>query len=114
LPYTGAPTPVQGISFDRVLRASVKGIFKSNYKIGDKIKAGQKIGEVSGTPIVSKIEGVIRGLIHNNLEVLKGQKIGDIDPRNNVDYCLKISDKAESIAKGVLKAIIDLKQTSKN
>jgi xanthine dehydrogenase accessory factor len=39
-------------------------------------------------------------------KVSAGQKIGDIDPRGIPAHCSRISDKSNSIAGGVLEAIL--------
>ena len=97
---TGTPGPIQGITGDRVLRL---------YTIGAAdIKKGDIIGSVGDQPFLAKIDGVLRGLIHDGITVKAGQKIGDIDPRGQVDYCNTISDKGRTISGGVLEAILFL------
>lgn len=103
---TGVPGPVQGIGEDRLLRAPVDGLWKSKGEIGDLVKKGDVIGSVAGLPVKALIDGVIRGLIHTEVPVNKGLKIGDIDPRNQREYCYTISDKALAIAGGVLEGIL--------
>jgi xanthine dehydrogenase accessory factor len=46
------------------------------------------------------------GLIHPGVPVLEGMKIGDVDPRNEKSSCFTISDKALSVAGGVLEAML--------
>jgi len=48
----------------------------------------------------------VRGLIRPGIPVTAGQKIGDVDPRGDVELCRRISDKALAIAGGVLEAIL--------
>ncbi len=103
--YTGIPAEVNSFTHERVIRAVAEGKFVSIKKITDMVKAGDVLGEINGIKVIIKINGVIRGLIHESVIVRKGQKIGDIDPRGNKDYCIKISDKASAIADGVLKAL---------
>jgi xanthine dehydrogenase accessory factor len=38
--------------------------------------------------------------------VKDNEKVGDIEPRNEVSYCSTISDKARAIAGGVLEAVL--------
>lgn len=102
---TGRPAPVEGVSLKRVLRSPADGIFTSTCKIGDMVKSGQIVGRVADVPIISKIDGVLRGIIHDGLTVSVGQKIGDIDPRGVREYCFKISDKANAIGDGALAAL---------
>lgn len=103
---TGIPGPIQGITFDRVLRAPGHGTFHAACRIGMPVTPGQTIATVGNTPIKTKIPGVIRGLIRNRTQVSQGLKIGDIDPRGTPGLCHTISDKARAIAGGVLEAVL--------
>ncbi len=69
---------------------------------------GDIILTVNDEPVVAKISGVIRGLIHPSVKVTKGLKLGDVDPRGKNKYCYSISDKGRNIAGGVLEAILFL------
>ena len=66
---------------------------------------GQVLGRVASVAVRSAIDGVVRGLIHDGLEVVSGQKIGDIDPRGVPVFCYQMSDKANAIGQGVLQAL---------
>lgn len=105
-PNTGAPGEVMGFSTERVLRAPDKGGFKAEREIGDIVKQGDLIGHVDGTEVFAGIDGMIRGLIMSNIEVQKGMKIGDIDPRGADASYNTISDKALAIGGGVLEGIL--------
>jgi xanthine dehydrogenase accessory factor len=108
---TGVPASVNGVSLQRVLRSPADGKFTSCSKITDIVKSGQTLGNVAGVSVVAGIDGIVRGLIHDGLEVSAGQKIGDIDPRCIKEYCYKISDKANAIGRGALEALMFLKTT---
>jgi xanthine dehydrogenase accessory factor len=106
---TGVPAPVNGFSRQRVLRSPADGEFTSNCRITDIVKAGQILGDVAGISVVSEIDGIVRGIIHDGLKVTIGQKIGDLDPRCDKERCLEISEKANVIGKGALEALTILK-----
>lgn len=108
--YTGNPSPVEGISQDRLLFSPADGKLNTLRKIGDEVEPGDNMGEVSGRPVACRIGGVLRGLARNGLIVKQRQKIGDIDPRGVREYCFRISDKANAIAGGVLEAICVLRR----
>jgi len=105
---TGIPGDIAGYTLERVLRASCNGVFKSIKKIGDLVEKGEQVATVDNQPVASQISGVIRGLLHDDLTVTKGYKIGDVDPRKVREYCFTISDKARAIGGGVLEAILNL------
>ena len=97
---------MQGKTASRVLRAPTAGHITPAAQIGDTIAEGQLIATVNGQPIHAQFNGVLRGIIHPNVTVTPGYKIGDLDPRGNVTHCFTISDKSLAIAGGVLEAIL--------
>ena len=109
----------------RVLRAPQDGILMAHANIGDHLKEGQLIAEIESGPdtpskntrvtrppiesqskIGSPFKGVLRGLIHPGIEVTKGMKIGDVDPRDDPALCTLVSDKALAVGGGVLEAVL--------
>ena len=91
----------------RVLRAPETGIITAYSKIGEHLEEGQEIAKVSDQyPVISPFRGVLRGLIRPGLQVTKGLKIGDVDPRDDPSACYLVSDKALAIGGGVLEAIL--------
>lgn len=110
LPNTGIPGNIGGYTTERVLRAGADGIFQGVMAIGEQINAGDIVAYVSGQPVLAPIAGILRGLLHNGLQVFARMKIGDIDPRCCREHCFTISDKALAIAGGVLEAILWLDQ----
>ncbi len=105
-PDTGIPEKVCGHGADRVLHAPATGRLKAYVQIGEQVKAGQVIAEVTGLLVLAPFDGVLRGLIRPGLDVSKGLKIGDVDPRGNPKYCFFISDKALAIGGGVIEAVL--------
>ncbi|MCX6080913.1 MAG: selenium-dependent molybdenum cofactor biosynthesis protein YqeB [Chloroflexi bacterium] len=107
--WSGSASPDTGIpegDSRRVLRAPLRGILTSQVQIGDHIESGQTIAQVDGEKIIAPFAGVIRGLIRPGVFIEKGVKIGDIDQRDDPEYCFSVSDKALAIAGGVLEAIL--------
>ena len=105
-PDTKRPGSVKGRVADRVLRAPTDGNVIAMADIGDQIKRGQVIARVAGQDICAPFDGVLRGLIHPDVPVTTGFKIGDLDPRADTRYCFTISDKSLAIGGGVLQAIL--------
>ena len=108
--WEGAPQPDSGQPEGdprRVLRAPGDGILVGQAQIGEHVEEGQVVAVVSGQyPVVSSIKGMLRGLIHDGLQIQKGLKIGDVDPRDDPSACVLVSDKALSIGGAVLEAIL--------
>jgi xanthine dehydrogenase accessory factor len=105
-PNTGVPGMINGHQMDRVLRAPTDGILKAQAAIGDQLASGQIVATVAGEPVRAAFKGVLRGLIQPGLQVKKGLKVGDVDPRADPSHCTTVSDKALAIGGGVLEAVL--------
>jgi len=103
---TGMPEGFGAQYKDRVLRSPADGVLNSEREICDGLESGDLIGEVNGQEVRAPFDGILRGLLHSGLFVTKGYKIGDLDPRNDPEYCMYVSDKALAIAGGVLESIL--------
>lgn len=103
---TGVPGEINGYTTERLLRTMKKGIFHPQTTIGERVNKGTVVAVVDDYPVMAKISGVVRGLLRAGVEVKKGMKVGDIDPRGKREFCFTISDKARAIGGGVLEAIL--------
>jgi xanthine dehydrogenase accessory factor len=103
---TGIPDKVGDFEKERVLRAPANGRITAFARIGDLLEAEDQIADVDGVIIRAPFRGVLRGIIHEGLEVTKGLKIGDLDPRCDPLLCSLVSDKALAVGGGVLEAIL--------
>ncbi|OGF58813.1 MAG: hypothetical protein A2Y62_10020 [Candidatus Fischerbacteria bacterium RBG_13_37_8] len=103
----GVPGEINGYSYERLIRSPADGLFLTTKSIGDLIEKDETIATVNGIQVNCEIKGMIRGLLHPDLYVIKGQKIADIDPRCKREYAFTISDKALAVGGGVLEAILN-------
>jgi xanthine dehydrogenase accessory factor len=102
---TGIPGKVMGYDMERVVRAPRAGLFKSSVQIDDHVNLGDTIGVVKDQLVAARINGVVRGLIRDNIMVTENLKIGDIEPRQGVDSSL-VSDKGLALGGAVLEAVL--------
>ncbi len=105
---TGTPCVSAGFTVERVLRAPRSGRFQGCKEIGDYVDVQEVVGWVNDEPVRAQISGILRGLIYSGLEVAQGLKLGDIDHRGESSDCCRVSEKADSVATGVLEAIFHL------
>lgn len=103
---TGSPEPVRGYDVDRVLRAPAAGPFMASAALGTVVEEGEEIARVGDKPLLAPFRGALRGLLHDDLLVEEGMKVGDLDPRCEPEYCRLISDKALAVGGGVLEALL--------
>ena len=110
-PNTGVPGNIAGKTASRVLRAPADGVFNAHVDLGAMVTAGQEVATVAGLSVKAELDGVVRGLIRAGIQVNKGLKVGDVDPRGDVSYLTTISDKARAVAGGVLEGILRIYNT---
>ena len=103
---SGIPEQIVDKKSDRALYAPVDGSVVAMKSISDTIQEGEQIAEINGKAIIAPFKGVLRGIIHPEVEVQQGMKIGDLDPRCDPQLCNHISDKALAIGGAVLEAIL--------
>jgi xanthine dehydrogenase accessory factor len=111
LANTGIPGNIGGHTTERLIRSPCAGLFSPLAEIGDRVHAGDAValvtptGSAAGEPVIARIDGVLRGLLPDGLAVTAGMKAGDVDPRADKSHCFTVSDKALSVAGGVLEAV---------
>jgi xanthine dehydrogenase accessory factor len=105
---TGVPGLIAGHGGERVLHAPAAGLAQPLCAIGDRVRAGDPVLAIGGVPMLSAIDGVVRGLIRPGFAARAGLKVADVDPRGTPEHCFTVSDKARAIAGGVLEAILML------
>ena len=107
-PNTGVPGAIGGYTQERVLRAPAAGLFRCVRAIGDTVCVGEAVAYAGEEPVCTQIAGVLRGLLHEGLQVDAGMKVADVDPRCRREHCFSISDKARAVGGGVVEALLYL------
>ncbi len=112
IPDDGTPCNSSGFRHERVIRAPASGVFEGQKNIEDMVEAGEVVGHIQTSegkvPVKTEISGVLRGLLYSGIKIPEGMKLGDIDHRGESSDCCRVSEKADSIAAGVLEAIMKL------
>ena len=106
---TREPGELGGISHDRVIYSPGEGYIRHVKDIGHIVTKGETICLLDEHPIISEIDGVVRGLISEGQFIEKGIKCADIDPRSFGDFnCYTISDKARAVGGAALEGALVL------
>jgi xanthine dehydrogenase accessory factor len=102
---TGIPGEIGGKSSQRVIHAPVSGTVVHKKQIGDIVQCDEVLLIIEETKVRAPFSGLLRGLIREGLEVPKGMKVADIDPRTDVDW-RTISDKARCLGGAALEGYL--------
>jgi len=104
-PLSGDPNPIEGHSRDRFVYAPSAGRFRTQRSIGDRVERGDPIGTIDGLALPAPLSGVIRGLVHDGVEVSQGAKLVEVDPRGEPGAGYGLGERPKRIATGVLRAL---------
>lgn len=109
IPNTGIPGELGGESAERVIHAPISGQVRHVKKIGSVVQKDDLLFYVAEQPVYSPLNGILRGLISDQIKCEKGLKCADVDPRSvgEVDI-LTISDKARALGGAVLAAVLQI------
>ena len=105
-PNTGIPGNIEGFTSERVMHSPCSGVFKGAVSIGDIVRKGDVIAYIGETPVHATLDGMVRGLLHDDLEVPEHFKVADIDPRGERADYHTCSDKARALSGSVLEAVM--------
>ncbi|WP_417783752.1 hypothetical protein [Terasakiella pusilla] len=99
------PPRLNGVGWERFVRSDRAGRFESDLSIGAYVEKGDQIGRLDDHPVCAAISGYVRGLLYPGLSVLKGEKLCEIDPRENEAHFVGLAERPKGIAQGVLNAL---------
>ncbi len=103
---TGIPIEIGGMKQERIIWAPTSGVFSTEKHISDSINSGEIVGKLDHIYLKAPISGMLRGLLHSEVEVPANTKLIEIDPVNDGAICFSIRDRMRTIANGVLEAIL--------
>jgi xanthine dehydrogenase accessory factor len=104
-PLEGEPRTIAGHARDRYVYAPIAGVFRTTAQIGNLVTAGQQIARIGEAMLHAPIDGILRGLTHDNVPVPQKTKVIEVDPRGKEINIAGIADRPKRIAQGVLEAI---------
>jgi xanthine dehydrogenase accessory factor len=105
LPLAGEPRAIAGHARDRYVYAPVDGVLHTKAGIGDAVRRGEEVARVSDAALLAPLDGILRGLTHDDVPVVAGTKVIEVDPRGRVDEVRGIGERPRRIAEGVLSAM---------
>jgi xanthine dehydrogenase accessory factor len=100
----GEPRALAGHARDRFVYAPVPGIFRTVYRIGDPVAAGEIVAWVGDTGLAAPLPGTLRSLTHDAVPVAVGTKVIEVDPLSR-PAPTGLGERPSRIADGVLRAV---------
>ena len=104
LPFAGEPRPIGGHGRERYVYTPVGGVFRTTFRIGDRVNAGEVLARIATPVLAAPLDGAIRGLTRDGVTVSTGAKVIEIDPRAKA-ITSGIGERPARIADGVARAI---------
>ena len=93
-----------GAGAQRFVYSQTKGRWNSAIPIGTRVSAGFPAGFLDGAPVLAPLDGVVRGIVRDGVEVPAGVKLLEIDPRRHPSWT-GIDERGRGIARAAVNAI---------
>jgi xanthine dehydrogenase accessory factor len=104
-PFEGEPREIAGHARDRYVYAPAAGLFCTGCEIGQYVEAGAEVACIDALVLRAPLGGRLRGLTHTDIQVARGTKVIEIDPRGADADIYGIGERPRRIAAGVLNAV---------
>ncbi|MEA2157390.1 MAG: xanthine dehydrogenase accessory factor [Solirubrobacteraceae bacterium] len=101
----GEPRSFDGHARDRFVYAPVEGVLHTHAQIADRVRAGDVVATIGAERLLAPLDGILRGLTHDGVQVTRGTKVVEVDPRGDESAAFGLGERPLRIAEGVLAAI---------
>jgi xanthine dehydrogenase accessory factor len=108
--WHGQADPQSGKTDHYVLCAPADGAVRQFMRIGEYATVGTLLARVGDVSLIAPFDGVLRGLVDDNVTVSAGSEIAEIDPHANREDCYTISDRALAVGGAVVEAALSAPQ----
>ena len=101
----GEPRAIDGVARERYVYAPAAGTFRTDLRIGGRVRANEVVAYVDQTPLLAPIDGALRGLTRDGVPVAERTKVIEVDPRGRDGNLFGIGERPGRIADGVLATV---------
>ena len=101
---SGGPVALAGVTRERFAIAPAAGLWTTALDLGAKVEAGQELGRVGDQLVRVPISGYLRGLSRSGVQVPAGQRVAEVDPREQPQV-FGLGERPQAIAAGVMQAL---------
>jgi len=104
-PLAGEPKPIAGHGRDRFIYAPAAGLFRTACRIGQRVRKGDAVARIGREVLAAPLDGVLRGLTHDGVEVPQSAKVIEVDPRDEPAGAFGLGERPRRIAEGIACAL---------
>lgn len=101
----GISSRLGGVGPERFVYSDRAGRWHTPVDIGFRTFSRFVLGHLDGRPVCAPLDGTVRGIVRDGLQVPEGVKIVEIDPRGREAKWTGIDDRGRGIAEASVKAI---------
>ena len=101
---SGGPHALAGVTRERFAISPCAGTWRTRCRLGERVVAGQPVGEIAGQVVPAPIAGHLRGVARDGVEVAAGQRLVEVDPREEPQV-FGLGERPWAIAGGVARAL---------
>jgi xanthine dehydrogenase accessory factor len=101
---SGGPVALAGITHERFAIAPIAGVWRTRLSLGQQVEAGEELGRMGEQLVRVPISGYLRGLSRDGVHVPAGQRVAEVDPRDEPQV-FGLGERPRAIAKGVVLAL---------
>jgi xanthine dehydrogenase accessory factor len=100
----GGPHPLDGIARERFVVAPLAGVWRTGATLGQLVRRGDVMGHVGADAVRAPLDGHLRGLTRDGVEVRADQRVIEVDPRAMPELA-GLGERPRAIALGVAAAL---------
>jgi len=101
---SGGPVALAGVTRERFAIAPAAGIWRTGLSLGQRVEAGEELGRLGQQQVRVPISGYVRGLSRDGVQVPAGQRVAEVDPRDEPQV-FGLGERPRAIAEGVVLAL---------
>ena len=101
---SGGPRALGGVTRERFAISPCAGTWRTECRLGERVIAGQPVGEIAGRIVAAPIAGHLRGVARNGVQVPAGQRLLEVDPREEPQV-FGLGERPWAVAAGVARAL---------
>ncbi|MGJ4951935.1 xanthine dehydrogenase [Bradyrhizobium sp. HKCCYLS20291] len=109
----GKARDLGGAGRERFVYSDQEAVWHTPLDIGTRVYKGLQLGSLGGTPVLSPLDGALRGIARDGLRVPANVKLLEIDPRGRAAAWTGMDERGQSIAASVVSAVQKIMQTGR-